>query len=89
MGTFASKYLTLPTEILITSMKKHQRYFSVRDAKNKLLPEFIMVANIVSSDKKRLIQGNERVLDARLADAYFFYEQDRKTPIDPLSAMIV
>jgi glycyl-tRNA synthetase beta chain len=80
LGGFDDTFLSLPDPVLITAMKKHQKYFSVVDAQGRLLPEFITVANIVSSDKKRLVQGNERVLSARLADAYFFYEKDLATP---------
>ncbi len=81
-GTFKKDYLKLPQEILITSMKTHQKYFSVIDEKNNLLPFFIMVKNGPSQFIDIVREGNERVLDARLADAEFFFKQDTKKSLE-------
>jgi glycyl-tRNA synthetase beta chain len=80
-GSFEQRFLSLPKEILITVMREHQKYFSVLDEAGQLLPVFLAVVNI-PSDQSRLIQtGHERVLRARLADAAFFWDTDRKTPL--------
>lgn len=77
-GKFDKKFLTVPHEALISAMQDHQRYFPVTDKHGKLLPHFITISNIVSKDENSVIAGNERVLRARLSDAAFFYETDRK-----------
>ena len=76
-GQFDAAFLTLPQEVLISSMQDHQRYFPIIDAQNKLMPYFIVISNIISHDPSRVIHGNERVLRARLADAKFFYDTDQ------------
>lgn len=76
LGRFKEKFLALPPEVLITAMKVHQRYFPIKDEKGNLLPYFILVSNIESKDHKRVISGNERVINARLSDASFFYNND-------------
>lgn len=81
-GQFEAEYLQLPKEVLITSMKEHQRYFSVFDMDNQLAPEFIGVRNGADNQLPLVISGNEKVLRARLADAKFFYEEDRKQPLE-------
>lgn len=81
-GSFDKKFLTIPQEVLISAMQDHQRYFPVVDGKGKLLPHFITVSNIASKDPKRVITGNQRVLRARLSDASFFYEQDKKLKLE-------
>lgn len=79
LGQIDPEFMTLPKEVLITSMRVHQRYFALVDAQDQLAPYFILIANIMAKDGgKTLIQGNERVLRARLADAQFFYQQDQK-----------
>lgn len=78
LGQFEEKYLQLPDEVLISAMQNHQRYFPVIDKDKKLLPYFLTISNIQSKDAQRLIHGNERVLRARLADAAFFYQSDKK-----------
>lgn len=83
-GKFESRFLAVPAEALIASMKEHQKYFHVVDAKDQLLPHFITVANIASSDPSQIIDGNERVIRPRLSDAAFFYETDRKTSLAAL-----
>ncbi len=77
-GHFDKNFLLMPSEILISAMQDHQRYFPVVDKKGKLLPRFITVLNLVSRDVQHVIAGNERVLRARLSDAAFFFENDKK-----------
>ncbi len=81
-GSFDKEYLKLPREVLITSMMKHQKYFSVTDENGNLLPHFITINNTLARDPSVVAQGNERVLRARLADAKFFFVEDRKIPLD-------
>jgi len=81
-GTFDEAYLKLPTEVLITSMKEHQRYFPVKTAEGKLLPYFVSVRNGDDYEIQTVVKGNEKVLSARLADGQFFYEEDQKQNID-------
>lgn len=78
VGRFEEEFLAVPAEALISSMQGHQRYFPVRDAEDRLMPMFITVANIDSSNPDAVRQGNERVIRPRLADAAFFWDQDRK-----------
>lgn len=80
-GSFDEKYLNVPDEVLITSMKDHQRFFYVMDQNGKLLPNFISVRNGNKEYLENVIQGNEKVLTARLEDAKFFYEEDQKNTI--------
>lgn len=81
-GSFDKKYLVLPDEVLITSMKDNQRFFYLRDHDGNLLPNFIAVRNGNKEYLKNIIKGNERVLVPRLEDAKFFYEEDQKLTID-------
>lgn len=81
-GTFSEDYLTVPEEVLITSMKVHQRYFPVRNHDGKLLPFFIGVRNGNKDFIENVARGNEKVLNARLADGLFFYEEDQKKSIE-------
>jgi glycyl-tRNA synthetase beta chain len=79
MGTIDKHFMDLPPEVLTTSMRAHQRYLALVDGRGKLADRFLMVANMVTRDKgKTIVAGNERVLRARLADARFFWDQDRK-----------
>lgn len=80
-GSFDSKFLQVPSEALIYSMKEHQKYFHVVDDDNKLIPYFITVSNIDSAQPQQIISGNERVIRPRLSDAAFFYESDKKTSL--------
>ena len=80
-GSFEERFLKVPQEALISSMKGHQKYFHVVDTNGKLLPHFITVANIERKDPRKIIDGNERVIRPRLSDAAFFYETDLKTPL--------
>jgi glycyl-tRNA synthetase beta chain len=78
LGHYDAAFLEVPREVLIAAMEDHQRYFAVMDTTEKLLPHFVTVSNIQSQNQPRLITGNERVLRARLADAAFFYQADKK-----------
>ncbi len=80
-GSFETRFLQVPPEALISSMKEHQKYFHVVDAVGKLKPYFITVANIESSDPQQVIGGNERVIRPRLSDAAFFFDTDKKIPL--------
>lgn len=83
LGNFKPEYLEVPSDILITSMKEHQGFFSVRDKKSgKLAPHFIAVANNEPKNMSLIRTGNERVLAARLADAKFFFDEDRKVKLE-------
>jgi len=82
MGSIDEAFMDVPPEVLITSMRSHQKYFALTDAKGGLAPKFIVVANMVTGDKgKAIVAGNERVLRARLSDAKFFWDQDRKASL--------
>ena len=80
-GKFDQRFLTLPKEALITSMQTNQKYFPVTDAEHALLPCFITISNIESSNPESVRHGNERVIRPRLADAEFFWQQDRKVEL--------
>ena len=80
-GAFEEKYLALPAETVITPMRDHQRYFPVKAADGSLLPVFITVRNGGREHLDVVTHGNERVLRARLADAQFFFDEDRKKPL--------
>lgn len=84
MGFFDTKYLEVPEEVLVTSMKNHQRYFVVRDKAGKLLPNFISVRNGNDQYLDNVIKGNEKVLIARLEDGEFFWHEDQKLKIEDL-----
>jgi glycyl-tRNA synthetase beta chain len=81
-GQFDAEFLSVPNECLMLSMKQHQKYFPVlatTAAPLQLLPQFLIVSNLATDDPNPIVKGNERVLRARLSDAKFFYDQDRKT----------
>lgn len=80
-GSFEEKYLQLPRELLVTSMREHQRYFTIEDNSGRLLNRFITVSNTRVEDPDVVIRGNERVIRARLSDAMFFWEEDQKQPL--------
>ncbi|UVT17138.1 MAG: glycine--tRNA ligase subunit beta [Nitrospira sp.] len=83
LGNFKPEYLAVPQEVLMTSMKEHQGFFSIRDKKSgKLAPQFIAVANNEVKNMSLIRAGNERVLAARLADAKFFFDEDRKVRLE-------
>ena len=79
---FEEEYLQVPPECLILTMKANQKYFPLLDNHGKLTNKFLMVSNIRPADPARVIEGNERVVRPRLADAKFFFEQDRKKPLE-------
>ncbi|HXY76032.1 MAG TPA: glycine--tRNA ligase subunit beta, partial [Steroidobacteraceae bacterium] len=85
-GSFEERFLSLPREVLTATLEDHQRCFPVEGAHGGLLPAFIAVSNIESREPAKVREGNERVLRPRLADAAFFFEQDRR---EPLAARIV
>jgi glycyl-tRNA synthetase beta chain len=78
VGNFNARFLELPMEVLITTMQSNQKYFPVKNAQGGLLPHFITFSNIESSNPSSIQHGNERVVLPRLADAEFFWKQDRK-----------
>lgn len=77
-GTFEERFLEVPSECLISSMKANQKYFHLLDANGKLKPNFITICNIISQDPAQVISGNEKVIRPRLADAAFFFTTDKK-----------
>ena len=80
-GRFDARFLALPREVLISALQDHQRYFPLEDANAVLMPWFITMSNIESREPEKVRAGNERVVRPRLADAAFFWEQDRKHPL--------
>jgi glycyl-tRNA synthetase beta chain len=78
IGDFDQRFLEVPAEALVSAMQDHQRYFAIVDKHGKLMPHFVTISNIESRDIQSVIAGNERVLRARLSDAAFFYETDKK-----------
>jgi glycyl-tRNA synthetase beta chain len=81
-GHFEEQFLALPDEVLITCMREHQRYFSLRGKDGKLLPHFLAVNNTLARDPDLVRQGHEWVLRARLSDAMYFYQADIKVPLE-------
>lgn len=81
-GTFEERFLALPRELLVTTMRKNQRYFTVEGADGRLLNKFITVANTRPEDPDVVIRGNGRVIRARFSDAMFFWEEDRKAKLE-------
>ncbi|WNC16887.1 glycine--tRNA ligase subunit beta [Brevibacillus brevis] len=81
-GTFEEEFLSIPREVLVTSMREHQRYFPVENAEGQLLNHFVTVRNGDSRALENVAKGNEKVLRARLSDARFFYVEDQKLSID-------
>ena len=78
VGEFESEFLSVPNECLILTMKANQKYFPMLDDNGKLSNKFLMVSNVRPADASHIVAGNERVLRSRLADAQFFFDQDRK-----------
>ncbi len=81
-GAFDPGFLTVPQECLILTMQQNQKYFALADLDGKLVPRFLLVSNVETREPAAIVEGNERVLRARLADARFFFDQDRKTPLE-------
>jgi glycyl-tRNA synthetase beta chain len=90
MGHFDEAYLSVPAECLITAMRNHQKCFSLRHPRTgKLANRFLLVSNLTAADGgERIVAGNEKVIDARLADARFFWEQDLKRPLDEMASAL-
>ena len=82
MGSFDTSYLSLPKEVLTSSMMVQQKYFPLTDDKGNLLPHFLTVANTIPRDPAVVKRGNEKVIRARLSDAKFFFEEDRKISLE-------
>ena len=82
VGAFDELYLELPREVVVSTLTGHQRYFPVADDKDTLQPYFVTVANLESKDPEQVIEGNERVIRPRLADAAFFWDNDRRKTLD-------
>lgn len=80
-GWFDEAFLDVPQECLILTMQQNQKYFALADASGRLRNRFLLVSNLETVDPKAIVSGNERVLRARLADAKFFFDQDRRTPL--------
>ncbi|GAB4372539.1 MAG: glycine--tRNA ligase subunit beta [Deltaproteobacteria bacterium] len=80
-GRFEEKYLALPREILVTSMRNNQKYFVLEDGEGNLYPGFAFASNMIVPDDRVVIEGNERVIRARLSDAEFYYQDDLKKPL--------
>ncbi|WP_417349337.1 glycine--tRNA ligase subunit beta [Ferrimonas sp.] len=78
MASFEEKFLNVPAEALVYTMKGDQKYFPLYDNDGKLMPRFLFVANVDSKDPRQVIEGNEKVVRPRLADAEFFFETDKK-----------
>lgn len=81
-GNFEKRFLDVPQETLIYTMKLNQKYFHLEDANGKLMPHFITISNIESKDPVQVSEGNERVIRPRFADAEFFWNQDRKVKLE-------
>lgn len=81
-GRFEERFLAVPAEALISSMKEHQKYFHLVDAKGALMPYFITLANLISQDPAQVIAGNEKVIRPRLSDAAFFFTTDCQTRLE-------
>jgi glycyl-tRNA synthetase beta chain len=84
-GSFEERFLKVPQECLILSMKSNQKYFPLFDKNNKISNHFIIVSNLTPKDSTNIIQGNEKVIRPRLADAEFFFEKDKKQSLKSLS----
>ena len=82
LGRFDVSFVQMPSEVLVASIRDHQKYFHIVDEQGALMPCFIAVSNIRSKQPARVRQGNERVLRARLSDARFFWDHDRRTRLD-------
>ncbi len=88
VGHFEPRFLALPREVVIATIKDHQRYFPIEGRDGRLTGGFVTVSNIESKDPQRVREGNERVVRPRLADAEFFWEQDRKVPLEAHAARL-
>ncbi|MDQ6620127.1 MAG: glycine--tRNA ligase subunit beta [Pseudomonadota bacterium] len=80
-GTFDAAFLQVPQECLVLTMQQNQKYFALADTNGRLVNRFLLVSNLETETPRAIIEGNERVLRARLSDARFFYDQDRRRPL--------
>ncbi len=87
-GQFEQRFLSLPREVVIATVQDHQRYFAVQGSDGKLSGWFVTISNIESRDPSKVREGNERVVRPRLSDAAFFWEQDRKIPLQAHAARL-
>jgi glycyl-tRNA synthetase beta chain len=91
-GAFDAEFLSVPQECLILTMQQNQKYFALKSPDGKLLPRFLIVSNLALDDPANVVQGNERVIRPRLADARFFFETDKKTKladrVAPLASIV-
>jgi len=81
-GSFDKAFLAVPSPVLITAMKKHQKYFALQDGKGRLMPNFVAINNTIAKDESVVRRGHEKVLRARLSDASFFFKEDRKKSLE-------
>jgi glycyl-tRNA synthetase beta chain len=81
LGRIEQRFMDLPQEVLVTSMRQHQKYLALEDAEGRLATRFVIVANLCAEDDAAIVAGNERVLRARLSDAKFLWDQDRKATL--------
>lgn len=89
LGSIPTEFMAVPREVLTTAMRTHQKYFALNDAEGGLAPRFVIVANTLTNDGgKQVVAGNERVLAARLSDAKFFWDQDRRQRLDSRLPML-
>jgi len=88
MGEFEERFLELPDEVLVATLQDHQRYFPVRGADGRLVARFVTISNIESPRPDAVRHGNERVVRPRLADAAFFWAQDRRSPLAARTALL-
>jgi glycyl-tRNA synthetase beta chain len=88
VGRFEQRFLSLPREVVIATIQDHQRYFPIEGADGKLTGGFVTVSNIESRDPAKVREGNERVVRPRLSDAAFFWEQDRRVPLEAHAAKL-
>jgi glycyl-tRNA synthetase beta chain len=87
-GSFDRSFLSLPREVIVTALKSHQRYFSVEGKNGRLLPRFIAFADGARRNKPQILRGYERVLQARLADARFYYREDTAAPLERMAGRL-
>jgi len=88
LGRFEPRFLALPREVVIATIQDHQRYFAIEGRDGRLSGGFVTVSNIESRDPAKVREGNERVVRPRLSDAAFFWEQDRKVPLETYAAQL-
>lgn len=87
-GQFAEEFLEVPSEVVVSAMRSHQRYFAMEDEGGALLNRFVTIAGTVTADVEVVRSGNQRVLAARLADAQFFFAEDKKQPLTQLAGRL-